>query len=182
MIDPRGYWLTNEGYTTHTFDEKLAKAIFKTFKKAKTAIDIGCGDGRYTKYLIDNGIETKGYDGNPLTPQISNNLCGVKDFSFPVNLGKFDLALSLEVGEHIPKQFEKVFLDNVTYAATKYICLSWAVFGQPGYGHFNCQNNDYIITELLKRGFIINTQWSQDIRDHSTLPWFKDTVMAFEKF
>lgn len=170
---------------THTVDYGLSDAIIQCFKKkVKTAIDIGCGNGGYTKNFIKHGIDAKGYDGNPVTPEVSGGLCGVCDFSQKADFGKFDLVLSLEVGEHIPAQHEQVFLDNLARHADKYIVLSWAVEGQGGVGHFNCRNNDYIIAELKKRGFVYDALTSIGLRyfsDGEKYPWFKNTIMVFEK-
>lgn len=164
----------------HGFDVSLCNAIIKLFEgKVKTAIDIGCGNGSYTKQLRDAGIDCIGYDGSPLTSEISNGLCGVMDFSEPVELGEFDLALSLEVGEHIPQQYEKTFIDNVCWLSEKYVILSWGVEGQAGVGHVNCRNNDYIISEMQKRGFIFDAETSKLLRENSSFPWFKNTVMVF---
>jgi Glycosyl transferase family 2 len=181
MIHERGYWLEIDEPNTHTFDKLLCDEIIKSFENIETAIDIGCGDGRYTRNLIDHGINCKGFDGSPLTPKLSGGLCGVKDFSESVDIGTFDLVLSLEVGEHIPPQYEQVFIDNLCKAARKYLCVSWGIVGQPGYGHFNCRNNDYVIAEMQKRGFIFDEKTSMRLRSASTFPWFKNTIMVFYK-
>ena len=106
--------------------------------------------------------------------------CDVMDFSQSVNIGKFDLVLSLEVGEHIPVEYEQTFIDNLCRHSQRSILISWAVEGQPGTGHVNCRNNDYIISEMKKRDFIFDEDISQYFRDNSYLPWFKNTLMYFE--
>lgn len=181
MIHERGYWLDKEEIATHMHDEALCDAIIKTFSDVRTIIDIGCGDGYYTKRLTEHGFECIGFDGSPLTPEITNGICEVRDFSEQVNMGEFDLVLSLEVGEHIPDKYEQVFIDNLICASKGYICLSWGVEGQQGVGHVNCRNNDYVIKELFERGFIYSADKSQYLRDNSTLPWFKNTVLIFYK-
>ena len=46
-----------------------------------------------------------GYDGNPYAP------CNLVDLSEPVILDKkYDWIISFEVGEHIPKKYEDVFI------------------------------------------------------------------------
>ena len=149
MIHKRGYWIEISDKNTHLCDEKLCRALIKMFT-GKTIVDIGCGDGSYTRNFIDAGIECTGYDGSPLTTEISNGLCHIRDFSQPVNIGLFGVVISLEVGEHIPKKYEKIFIDNLCNTSRQWVCLSWAIKGQPGFGHVNCQNNDYIIAEMSK--------------------------------
>jgi len=183
-IHEKGYWLTKDVTNTHDCDMKLCSEIIRLFKIKEPVfdiIDIGCGNGGYTRELIKNGFICSGYDGSPLTPEITGGLCKIQDFSIPVDLGRFDLVLSLEVGEHIPAKYESIFIDNLVRAAKKYICLSWGVEGQGGLGHVNCRNNDYVIAQLRKKGFLFNSKMSQSLRDESTFPWFKNTVMIFEK-
>lgn len=181
MIHERGYWLDIAEINTHCIDESLCDMIIKTFNNVKTIIDIGCGNGYYTKRLIECGFDCVGFDGSPFTPEITDGVCGIKDFSQPVDVGLFDLVLSLEVGEHIPEQYEQIFIDNLVRTTKRYICLSWGIEGQPGVGHVNCRNNDYVINELDKRRFIYDFVKSQFLRDNSTLPWFKNTIMVFKR-
>jgi hypothetical protein len=182
MIHNRGYWLSKDETNTHDWDRPLAAELVKMFKNSKTIIDIGCGNGGYTRNFIENGLNCAGFDGSPLTPEITGGLCGIQDFSVPVDMMfKCDLVLSLEVGEHIPAAYESIFIDNLVNAAQKFICLSWAIEGQGGLGHVNCRNNDYVIRELSKRGFVYDQKRSDKLRSVSTFPWFKNTVMVFEK-
>jgi SAM-dependent methyltransferase len=189
----RGYWLVideNNPHDTdktfidkmnvHAYDKSLSDAIVNLYKGiVETVIDIGCGDGRYTINFLKNSIDCIGFDGSPLTPEITNDLCFIKDFTEHVDVGKFDLVLCLEVGEHIPQKYEQVFIDNVCHASKKYIVLSWAVEGQPGGGHINCKNNDYIIIEMSKRGFTFDIAFTKYLRKKSSFSWFQNTLMIF---
>jgi 2-polyprenyl-3-methyl-5-hydroxy-6-metoxy-1,4-benzoquinol methylase len=181
MIHPHGYWTSKGETNTHEFDKPLCDAIIHLFGHVGRIIDIGCGKGDYVKAFLNKGIDCIGYDGSPLTPALSDHTCSIMDFSSPVDIGKFDLVLCLEVGEHIPEQYEKVFIDNLSNASKEFIILSWAIEGQPGIGHVNCRNNPYIIRELQKRGFDYNAYISEYLREESTLPWFKNTLMVFFK-
>ena len=189
ILDYRGYWTSMDEINTHSFDKPLCDAIIKMckdekcpwIKRLKTIIDIGCGDGSYTTHFNNNGFKCVGYDGNLLTPEISVDSCYVKDFSDPVDVGKYDLVLCLEVGEHIPVEYEQTFLDNICRAAKNDIILSWAIIGQKGNGHVNCRNNDYIINEMLTRKFNLDTDRSNFLRKQATLDWFGATIMYFQK-
>lgn len=180
MIDKHGFWIGSE--ENHLFDRQLCNAISIIFEKDVIGIvDIGCGDGSYTKFLRDQGFICNGYDGNPETLKITNGVCSIMDFSQPQNISKYDLVLSLEVGEHIPVEYEQIFINNICRASASKIILSWAVEGQSGYGHVNCRNNDYIIKQMADRGFVFNANISSKLRMASTLPWFGNTIMYFEK-
>lgn len=179
-IHKHGYWLMNNNLE-HQFDKELCRAIVYMAKvwKIKTIIDIGCGDGSYTKYLMNCGFDCRGYDGNPYTKELTNAICHVKDFSIPVDVNHYDLVLCLEVGEHIPEKYENGFFRNVINAAKKRIILSWAVEGQAGFGHVNNRNNDYIINKMQVYRFIYDDGASKLLRAYSTKSWFKNTLMVF---
>lgn len=178
MIHKRGYWSKDE-LKDHVFDEPLCRFI-STLLKIDTCVDIGCGNGSYVDYLSDYFF-CEGYDGNPLTTEITKGACYVLDFSCPQNIGNFDLVLSLEVGEHIPKKYEKIFLDNICNTSDKFVILSWAIPGQGGSGHVNCQPNEYIIWEMYKRGFAFDLITTSSLRYSSSLSWFMNTLMFFNK-
>ena len=178
-ISERGYWTEHSEVDLHDCDILLCNAIINLFEKGFTWVDLGCGNGEYTRRLIDAGFDCKGFDGSPLTPEITKGLCSVLDLSVPVDIGTYDIVLCLEVGEHIPKQYEQIFLDNIYRCAKKYVILSWGVIGQGGIGHVNCQDNNYVIEEMKKRRFTFDKERSQFLRDYSTFPWFRNTIMFF---
>jgi tryptophanyl-tRNA synthetase len=62
------------------------------------------------------------------------------------------------------------------------LIISWAVEGQGGSGHVNCKNNDYIIAQVVDRGFKYNTEASDALRKSATnASWFSYTIMVFDK-
>jgi len=89
--------------------------------------------------------------------------------------------MSLEVGEHLPPQFEDIFISNLHNNNTCGMVLSWAVKGQGGHGHFNEQNNDYIKSKICKLGYANDVKSENKLRRDSTLGWFKNTIMVFRK-
>jgi hypothetical protein len=182
-MDLKGCWTTKQETDTHVFDQSLCDAIITICnnQNIKTVADIGCGDGSYTKHFIYNSIVCDGFDGSPLTTELTWGLCYIKDFSEPQNIGKYGLVLSLEVGEHIPAEYEQIFFDNLVNASIGLIILSWAVEGQGGDGHINCRDNDYIIQQMKDRGYDFDKDTTEYLKDKATVPWFKNTVLVFER-
>lgn len=176
-ITDRGIWVQQDVF--HYCDQPLCSAIINMFYEVETVIDIGCGNGEYTLNFLNAGINCKGFDGNPCTPTMTKGLCSVMDFSQPVDLGQYDLVLCLEVGEHIPAKYEQVLIDNICRSSKEYVVLSWGIEGQDGWGHVNCQNNDYVINEMNKRGFDYLPEKSQVLRDAASAYWFKNTTMIY---
>jgi len=182
-INEHGCWETNDS-TGHHVDDLLSRSIINILKneKAISVADFGCGMGNYTRDFLNSGFKCDGFDGNPNTESLTNNLCKVLDLSQSFQLQhKYDWVMSLEVGEHIPKEYEQVFIDNICNHAISGIILSWAIIGQGGDGHINCQNNNYIIAELKKRGWEYLQTDSEILRKNSTRSWFKNTLMIFKK-
>ena len=179
QISNKGFWLTDDE-SGHCFDAPLAEQLKHLFKH-HNVIDLGCGPGYYTKYFLENNIPCEGWDGNPNTPTISNGLCKVADLTHKQAFEKKNWVLSLEVGEHIPKEHESMFVQNLIDHATEGIVLSWAIPNQPGDGHVNCQSNEYVVSLLQKHGYILDIATTIRMREAAELWWFKNTVMCFRK-
>lgn len=183
-VHEHGYWYGEEILHEHKFDPWLANALAQFFlsENAQTIVDFGCGLGHYVKYLQAHDLDCEGYDGNPDTPSLTGGACKVLDLSQPVDLQRrYDWVLSLETGEHIPKPFEKTFIETLHYHNVRGIILSWAVKGQGGFGHFNEQNNDYVKHLMSAYGYVNDVQAEQVLRNQASLWWFKNTIMVFRK-
>jgi len=183
MINERGFWEDNSVYN-HKHDGPLNEALIKYLKnlEVKTILDFGCGPGDYAKNFIESGFDCDCYDGNPNTPEISCNLCGIVDLSEEVDLNKkYDCVLSLEVGEHIPKEYENFFINNLIRHSKDLIIVSWATIGQGGHGHFNEQPNEYVENVFKEKGFYRDKESENILRNSPQWWWFKNTIMVFKK-
>lgn len=182
MISERGYWLEKDSHE-HKYDSDLATQLVFLLKElnCNSILDLGCGPGLYSTFFVNEGFDCECYDGNPYTPEESNNLCSVLDISEPFDLGKkFDCVLSLEVGEHIPKEYEDIFIDNLIKHSNGLIILSWATIGQGGHGHVNEQPNEYIENLFIQTEYKRNFEYETKLRESAYWWWFKNTIMVFE--
>ena len=138
--------------------------------------------GDYVKRLRQEQIDCEGYDGNPSTPQITGGVGKIADLSQPLDLNRsFDWVLSLEVGEHLPQEYETTFIENLDRHSSRGIVLSWAVIGQGGHGHFNERNNSYIKGVMAQYGYLNDLAAESGLREQSTLEWFQNTIMVFRR-
>ena len=194
-INPHGYW-ENETAEGHGHDEGLDKALVEFFDKQKKplnldtllVLDIGCGDGFYTNYLMENSNYTAclGVDGNPNTEEIAGKYTFVADLTERQNMTRADWVLSLEVGEHIPAEYEEIFLYNLDRHNKQGIVLSWAIRGQGGDGHVNCQDNHEIIEKITLLGYTYDEDSTQILRNSAAVYpkpcyWFRNTLMVFRR-
>lgn len=182
-INTRGFW-ENDTTIGHHNDTPLCSILINFLKtnEIKTLLDLGCGPAFYVSEIIKESIQCEAYDGNPNTPELTKGLGKVVDLSENIDLGKtFDFVLSLEVGEHIPKEFEDVYINNVLKHSHNYVLLSWAIPNQRGDGHVNEQPNDYIINKITSLGFKYDEDISTELRKSAQAWWFKNTLMLFKK-
>jgi 2-polyprenyl-3-methyl-5-hydroxy-6-metoxy-1,4-benzoquinol methylase len=182
-VHQHGYWI--DAKAKHYFDSSLAESILEVFSRegVSSCVDFGCGaQGYYVHFLREHGIACEGYDGNPYSPKLSKGVVQVLDLSQPFHLQKsFDWVISLEVGEHIPSQYETFFIENLQRHSKKGIILSWAVEGQKGRGHVNCRNNAYIEKVLQKYGYEKDPDMQRFLRKRTHLGWLKHTLMVFRR-
>jgi len=175
-IDEKGSWITDD--PQHCFDQGLNTSLLN-FLKGNSVFDFGCGDANYLKQLKLVCPKVSGCDGNPHTEQLTDGIGFTADLSLSQSFGEYDWVTSFEVGEHIPKEFEDVFIDNLCNHAKKGIVMSWGYPGQPGEGHINCQTSEHIIEQLYKRGFLVDYFKRNEFRDAAETWWFQANLLVF---
>ena len=122
-------------------------------------VDIGCGNGQWLSSFVDNGIEdVLGVDSS-IVPEdllkISKSKFFATDLREPLVLQrKFDLAISLEVAEHISKENEEVFLNSISNSSD-IILFSAAIPYQKGVDHVNVNWQDYWVKSFFHRGYSV---------------------------
>src|SRR5205823_14322324 len=109
--------------------------------------DVGCGDGTWLRVFRDEGVtDVVGIDGEYMT----KDLLQVPLANFqPMYLRQqisvqrsFDLAISLEVAEHLPESRATTFIKDLTRLAPV-VLFSAAIPGQGGRDHVNEQWQTY---------------------------------------
>lgn len=166
----------------HQSSEKLAKWLAGYLPKNKIVIDFGCGNGYYMGYLERLGFDTGGYDGNAVIKVLCNYFV-CYDLTKPLLLQSKCSIVSLEVGEHLPKEAQETFMNTLTKNCDKHLILSWAEIGQPGIGHINCRSQEDVINDVESRGFKLNKEATADVRNNidDNCDWFRRTLLIFEK-
>lgn len=180
-----GIWSLKIACKRHKFDQALVDTIANNYFPERCA-DVGCGDGSYCRGLRERGWRlVHGYEG---TEGITT--LGIYDEIYTIDLSRsmpplerlYDFVLCIEVGEHIPRKHEQVFIENVCKFASKYLVLSWAIPGQKSAsGHFNNQTNEYVIAQFGLRGFKFDKEMTEILREGTDFSWLKKTIMAFER-
>lgn len=178
-VSPRGYFIGEVGHAT---DWILANEIGSFLRKegVGSVADFGCGNGDYVSLLLHSNINAVGFDGNPITKDLSDGICYVQDLSVSFDFGiQSDWVISLETGQYLPKEYEGVFIDNLIRHARSGLILSWASEEQAGFNYLNPQSNNYIKNLLSKRGWRADESAEILLRTSCSIPWYKKNIMVF---
>ena len=122
-------------------------------------VDFGCGVGGWLSEFkaIDDRNVVKGMDfGDAQDNQllIDKKCFEHLDLSKRINLDrKYDMAMSVEVAEHLQEEYADIFVDNLC-AASNIVLFSAAIPGQGGVEHVNEQPYEYWINKFKERGYI----------------------------
>ena len=152
----------------------------------KSVIDIGCGTGTWLKIFQDLGVdEIIGIDGTYVdlsSLKIENKFFKAFDLEkmFAIDR-KFDLAISLEVAEHLSKESSDVFVKTICDLSDT-VVFSAAIKYQDGQNHINEQNPEYWIEKFNKNGFELFDVlrpifWNNTKVDY----WYRQNILLFTK-
>ena len=187
-IAETGFWNGETAHNHHVHSENLSQWIYDFCLKheIKYVTDFGCGLGEYLAKLSPIMYYLVGVEGSIPKQVKFDNIVEIDlttDLKDKEILLTSELAISLEVGEHIPADFMGVYLDNITFHSKKYLITSWAVRGQAGFGHVNCLDNNEILPEFEKRGFELMEAETKQVRGviEDKAHWFRNTLFVFKK-
>jgi len=170
----------------HLFDYKLAESMVSIMGQNNVAsiTDLGCGTGHYVKTFEEFQIKSQGFDGNPDTKKydVSEGLCvGPVDITEKKFWDETDAAMSLEVAEHIPAEYEEAFISNLVNSARHLIFLSWGVPGQLGDFHVNGKSEEDVVQTMKERGWEKNEALTLKIKNEAEAGHLKQNTQVFQK-
>lgn len=123
-----------------------------------SVVDVGCALGTWLSVFRTLGVhDVVGVDGayvNRAALDIPGECFHPADIGYPLHLGRrFDLAMSLEVAEHLPESAAEGFIDSLT-ALAPVILFSAAIPNQGGTNHLNEQWPEYWAERFGARGYL----------------------------
>ncbi|MEJ2005518.1 MAG: methyltransferase domain-containing protein [Cyclobacteriaceae bacterium] len=154
-----------------------AKRILKIVNdlvEPSSAVDLGCGVGTWLDVFKEYGVgEVLGIEG----PWVDKSHLVINSDEFmsaelnkPLNTErKFDLAISLEVAEHIEEEYADNFVKNLVQLAPV-ILFSAAIPLQGGRNHVNEQWPSYWSEKFAGHGYVVvdairNEVWEDEKND-----------------
>lgn len=134
-----------------------------------TVVDVGCGEGIWGKAFEDAGCEVLGLDGHP-EPIIPARSVDLRE-TLPTFENRFDLAVCLEVAEHLPLERAASFIAELC-GLSDTILFSAAVPGQGGTDHLNEQWPQYWVDLFNDNGFVVFDDLRWAIWEDERVSWW----------
>ena len=171
----RDYYRTRDA-ATRPVARAVTGRLLEVVPRVGSAVDFGCGVGAWLAALREQGVErVLGLDGD----WVSRDLLAIDAQEFrpsrlqePQDLGqRFDLAISLEVAEHLPAEASATFVDNLTRAADL-VLFSAAIPGQAGTRHINLRWQSEWQALFRERGYRAFDLMRPAFWNDASVPWY----------
>jgi SAM-dependent methyltransferase len=150
----------------------------------RTVCDVGCGRGVWLSVFAEHGVrEVLGMDGDYVdrtTLEIGEESFLQADLEQGVPAaGAFDLAISLEVAEHLPDSAAARFVDGLVALAPA-VLFSAALPGQGGTRHVNERWPDYWRAHFERHDYVPIDCVRPLIWDRSEVRvWYRQNIILF---
>jgi SAM-dependent methyltransferase len=151
---------------------------------ARSVVDVGCGVGPWAAEFLSKGVpDVWGVDGDYVESsqlRIPLDRFAVHDLTKPISFGRtFDLAVCLEVAEHLPASRARGLIADLTSLAPC-VLFSAAIPGQGGTHHINEQYLPYWTDLFLGQGYEgVDPIRPQILGDDSVEWWYQQNVVMF---
>jgi len=163
--------------------DHLARILYSIFKPV-SVIDVGCGLGAFVKAFKEFGVKDAiGLD----LPSVSTRMRLIPkemfyefDLTYKLNVGeRYDMALCLEVAEHVPIHDTAQLVDNLCRLAP-IVVFSAALPHQRGQGHINCHPPDWWRLQFEEKGYRCYDHLRDEIWHMTDIPWwYRQNIMVF---
>jgi SAM-dependent methyltransferase len=179
--DLHDHQLADEAVEAARSAERILDAVLARYPVA-SLLDVGCGLGTWLEVARRRGIaDAHGIEGAWARPAPGlAPLIQVLDLERPFDLGRrFDLAISLEVGEHLSDAAAAGFVQSLTRHAPV-VLFSAAIPGQGGHHHVNERFLPYWSDLFAAHGYraldvIRGAIW----HDATVLWWLRQNIVLF---
>ncbi|MBC7913678.1 MAG: class I SAM-dependent methyltransferase [Pyrinomonadaceae bacterium] len=178
-------YIHTEDIHNHKSAEEILPYIFNLIKPV-SVIDVGCGTGSWLSVAKKLGAKTVlGVDGIYIGTQmlcIEKEEFKLQDLTLPLHTDtKYDLAICLEVAEHLPE----TAADNLIEILTQHsdiILFSAAIPRQEGQFHINEQWPDYWQNKFEKKGYSAFDILRDNFWNNENVEWwYKQNMFIYSK-
>ena len=160
--------------------------VFEVLPKINSAVDFGCGAGAWLSVLKSMGVnEIKGYDGSWAEKSLiipPECFTAVEFNKETIKTDKkYDLAISLEVAEHLPERSAKMLVETITNVSDV-VLFSAAIPLQGGSNHINEQWQSYWYNMFGEYGYVGTDFLRKRILNEKKVQiWYKQNIILYVK-
>jgi SAM-dependent methyltransferase len=178
---PADFYQHRRAHTAHAA-RRILDALPSTLPRRSVA-DIGCGTGTWLAAALELGATSAfGIEGNWVTPAMLDDQridFAPQDLEQRFTGPRVDLALSLEVAEHLsPARAESFVADLVALAPA--ILFSAAIPGQGGVGHLNEQWHSWWADRFAAHGYQAYDVIRPAIWTDDAIPaWYRQNAVLY---
>ena len=178
---PKFYDVQMAGSTASA--EIVVPHILSLFQ-VSSVVDVGCGVGGWLQVFDRLGVKDYlGVDGDYIPRdklKVAAERFRAADLTALPDLGRrFDLACSLEVGEHLPEEFAAQFVSGLV-AAAPVILFSAAIPLQGGTSHVNEQWPTYWANLFASHGYVAVDCVRPAMFDNEKIEWwYRQNMLVF---
>jgi SAM-dependent methyltransferase len=179
------FYINRDKSTRHAANRLLTE-VLANMPPPQSAVDVGCGIGTWLSVLAEMGVaHVQGVDG----PWVDRSMLQIPKERFmsqnltePVRLSRrFDLAISLEVAEHLPESQAESFVGTLTGLADV-VLFSGAIPGQGGTHHVNEQWQDWWAGLFSRVGYEAYDLLRPAVWNDSAIPvWYRQNTLLYAK-
>jgi len=148
-----------------------------------TVLDVGCGEGWWAKAFADlGGCEVLGLDGPGGGGALDVRFVAWDLRATFAGMYLVDLAIALEVAEHLPPERADSFVADLC-AVAPVVLFSAAIPGQGGTGHINEQWPAYWVEKFQANGYAVSGAlrwhiWGDDRVEN----WYRQNLLFATRF
>ena len=166
---------------------KIVDILYNYFSP-NSVIDFGCANGLHLKSFEAHGVKTFGLEGTLFFKRyIKSNYNGrfiIADMRMPLDLlERFDLAICIEVLEHLEEEHAQTAVRNICrHADNCFVTASSATSKK----HLNVRNKRYWVERFEKEKFRFNRRSVWHLKKRfkklkESLFWMRRDIMVFQK-
>lgn len=163
-----------------------SEALYLEFEP-DSVIDFGCAIGGHLEWFHQRGTEIHGVEGNSkafdyaLVPTSTLEQHDLRERYESETVR--DLAICIEVAEHIPSKYSGRLVDSLTDAAET-VFFTAAPPGQSGTHHVNLRPEEFWEKKFEKRGFVRDQEAEEGLirgLDLEKTTWVEENLFVFSE-
>ena len=180
------FFYTREEKSKRIAAQAVLGLVFEKHPQIQSVVDVGCGSGLWLDVALKAGVKVvQGFDGFWIDEK---SLLLPKEFFQQVDLNeplpettRYDLAISLEVAEHLLPESAESFVAQLAGLSDQ-VLFSAAIPNQGGVNHFNEQWASYWVGLFEAQGYWVHDFIRPTLWCDENIPfYYRQNILFFSR-